>query len=126
MDRNKAKVLRDSMQEALESVSKEHGVSINIGRCTFSSDNASFKVEVSDVSGDGMVLTREANDFQVLARAYGLKPSDLGRKFLGPAGKTYRICGANPKARGFPIIAEDEKGKPYKFPAYVVSASNLF
>ena len=61
--------------------------------------------------------TEEAEYLRTHYRRYGLPPDCLGDEFKR-AGVTYRITGANPKCRRYPITAERiSDGKGFKFPA---------
>jgi len=65
MYRQNATALRESLDRAVADVAKEHGVEIVVGRGTFGTSNATFKLEVAERSEDGTVLTREAQEFQM-------------------------------------------------------------
>ena len=60
-----------------------------------------------------------AQDFKLMATAFGLKADDLGRQFQS-RGWVYTITGLKPGAPKFPIIADRIDGKSFKFPASVV------
>jgi hypothetical protein len=120
MDRQKVVAIRDALNRAAADVAKQHGVEILVGRCTFGTSNATFKLEVAEKSADGTVLTHEAQDFARYAEMFGLRKEDLGRKFVN-AGRSYTVCGLNLKAPRFPVLAKSDDGKGYKFPAEAVA-----
>jgi len=122
MERSKVKELSAAMNEALKQVEESFGVQIQIGRCSFGENNASFKVEVSEKSSDGKVITKEAEAFKRNARFYGLQADDLGREFTTPDGKTFTITGLNSRGRKYPILGSDASGKSYKFPSEMVAS----
>ena len=115
MTRQKAKDLRELIQNALNGVAGPAGVDIRVGNCRFGTD-ATFQVIVSEVAADGTVKTREADDFRMLASSYGLEPEDLGRSFRSN-GDRYTIAGLKPRSRKYPILAKRGDGKIYKFGA---------
>jgi hypothetical protein len=119
MDRQKVLAIRDALNRAVADVAKEHGVQIVVGRGTFGTSNATFKVEIAEKSAAGTVLTREAEDFSRYAEIFGLQKTDLGQKFT-VAGKTYTVHGLNPRAPKFPVLAKSDDGKGYKFSSEAV------
>jgi len=117
LDQEEMTHLRRRLQEHLDILAKELGVRIAVGLATFTANNAIFKVEVAALQEDGTAVTRQAEHFQRLARTYGLEPTDLGRTFRDGA-KVYKIVGARPRNREYPILAEEVGTRiVFKFPA---------
>lgn len=97
-------------------VKEHHGVVIKVGSARFGMNNATIKLEISDISENGEAITKEAEDFKLHCRAWGLAPADLGKTFKSPyADETYTIIGAKPRSRKFPILGKGTNGKIYKF-----------
>jgi hypothetical protein len=115
MDRTKAKAITESMRQALKQVAEQHGISIVVGGCSFSTNNVKVSVTAAEKTSDGIALTREAETFKMDAERYGLTPDDLGREFSGYQGRMFKIVGSSRKSKSYPIIVEDSDGKRYKF-----------
>lgn len=121
LDKKNLNLLRGKMSAALQAVATEFGLKIEVGSCRFNLNSAEFKVEVSTISSDGTVNSREAVAFQRNASFFGLEPTDLGRTFRS-GGETYTITGLRPNAPRFPVLAERADGRSFKFPSENVKA----
>ena len=120
---NKAscRVLRNVVEETLQEVAKEHGVCIKVGSGSFSGNNFTFKVEASVIGANGIALSKEAESFKMLAKAYNLEASDLHREFTF-RGDAYKIKGLSSRSEKFPILATKlSDGKTFKFPSDLIS-----
>jgi hypothetical protein len=123
MDRQKVKALREAMLEALKQLETDMSVEFTIDKISFNDNTASVKVEVSDVSENGEVYNKEAEDFKKFSLNYGLDPSNLGKSFCH-GGKIFVITGLSTRKRKYPIMAKEVKTeKKYKFPAQIVCNS---
>ena len=98
---------RREMLEACQSVAARHGLVVEGGdlsdvnlRHGF---NTHFRVGVP--MADGALFEPDKVLFEVMADAYGLKPSDFGRTF-STAGETFRITAINPKRPKYSISVE--------------------
>ena len=120
MDRNKAKLLREKLDEVLKAfIGPELGVSATVGRGSFTESNLTFKIEIADLVG-GVAVTKEASAFKVLAPLYGVKPEDLGRTFTF-RGEQYELTGLNSRADKFPFKAKRvSDGRGFKFGEEIV------
>lgn len=114
MDKQKAQQMRVFLEVALTGFEEHFGVAVKIGSIRYTDTNASMRLEVSEVSENGEVQSREVEDFKRFADAYGLSPEWLGEKFT-VRGKTFTITGLNTRAKKYKIRAKDEAGNPYKF-----------
>lgn len=80
-----------------------------------------LKFEFAKVAGNGEVQTNHSTDFKKLAKLYGLRPTDLGRKFV-VSGVSYQLSGLHAGNSKYPILGVNKQsGKTFKFPAAVVS-----
>lgn len=104
--------------KALEAVAEKHGLKLERKRCSYGRDElpVAFKLITVELDENGNAMDSRAKDFIKYAGAYGLSEKDFLAEFRsGP--RTFRICGFKPKARKYPILAEDVRtGKIYKFP----------
>ena len=117
MDRTKVKMLRDALEAQLQTVEEQFKVKINIGKCTYTTSNCSYKVEVADVGEGGEVKSKEVEDFRLYATSYGLNPDDLNKEF-DSSGETFEITGLSTRKRKYPILGTRVKdGRKFKFPA---------
>ena len=125
IDRSTIKLIRDRIDAALTDLADELGVTIKVGHASYSSSNVTYKVEVATESDDGTANTKDAEAFRLNAKAWGLSPDDLGKTFAVPRHPRtiYKIIGARPQSWKYPILAETQNGKVYKFPASSVKAA---
>lgn len=108
--------IRQKLQEALGPIARELGLVAELGNCKFTSGNCTFQLKLAVVGADGIVHTREREDFMRLCGRYTLEPEDFGRKFR-TGGREFTICGLLPKCRRYPILATRDDGAQVKFNA---------
>ncbi len=104
---------------ALEPLAKELAVAIDVGNCTFGANNCRFQLSIALLDSGGKAITEEADCFRNNAKLFGFEPDDLGRKFVFRR-QSYTICGLKPKSSKYPVIAQSDNGKSYKFPCRAV------
>ena len=106
----------------LERLAAETGLSITMGKITYTEHNAVFAVEAAVRGESGITMGREAEAFLVNAGRFGLEATDLGRDFEH-LGVWYRIVGMRPRSTRTPVICRCI-APPTKalmlFPAHVV------
>ena len=101
MDRKKCAVLRDKLQAVLDANPQPgHRVRLTTGR--FDDTSVTFKLEVAEISEDGLVMDAAANEFRMMAALCGLLADDLGKE-VTLNSERYKITGAKWRTR-FPII----------------------
>jgi hypothetical protein len=117
MSKATLRVLRAELDAALAPVAARNNITITTGSCSFMGGTATFKVEVATVSADGVVASREADDFKRHAIMFGVKPEDMHRE-LTHGGRVYTLTGLAVKSTKFPFLAKSKlDGKIYKLPA---------
>lgn len=121
LDRASLRDISAAIEKALAPTAEAFGLALKMGRCTFSPQNAVFKVEVAVKGDGGLAVTREVQDFRSSAHYFGLAPEDLGRAF-STGGKTFTVSGLAVRSRARPILAKASDGKTYKFPSETVVA----
>ena len=120
IDRIVVRNLRDRIQEVLDkekqfiNMSCAGDYSIHVGNATFTESNITLKVEVSLVGKNGEVKTKDAEYFKTYAILCGLQSEDLGKIFHSN-GHAYKIVGLKTNSGKYPVIAEREDGKKFKF-----------
>ena len=107
-------ILRADITAALATVAKTHGITIATGRCTYTGQTATFKLDIGTISGDGVAVTKEAESFTRNAVIFGLLPEDLGKSFVS-GGLSFVVAGLKPASTKYPILARREDGKVFKF-----------
>jgi hypothetical protein len=115
-DRKNLQALRTDIDAALKAVGDKHGISLKLGRGTFSAETATFKLELGTVSDTGVVVTKEAQDFKTYALMFGLKPEHLGQSFKDFDGHSYKVVGLKVRSPKFPVLVERADGARFKFP----------
>jgi len=100
---------------AVKPLAKELGVAIDLGSCTFGASNCRFQLKVALLDSSGKAITEDIDCFRSNAKLFGFEPDDLGKEFAYQ-GQSYTICGLRPKSRKYPVIAQSDNGKNYKFP----------
>ena len=119
-DRNSCKVLSENMMKELEKVAKKYGVHVERGRGTFTGPNFDIKVKFSTVS-DGAVQTKERQDYERFHASCGL-PGDLLDGQFVYNNKVYTVIGLKPRSKKYPVLAEREDGKVFKFGANFINS----
>ncbi len=87
----------------------------------YSKSNFTFSFSASVISEDGIVLTKEIEDFKKMAPIYGKIPSD--RLFTNVMIKDveYKIVGWRSAARNYPVLLDRiSDGAHFKFNARTV------
>jgi hypothetical protein len=108
--------VREELEQLLEPFGEKYGLQLKTGRCSFSPSNFTMKLEGSLINEDGVVQTKESEDFKNFAPLFGLDPEDLGKQFR-TGMDMYTITGLKTRAKKYPVVAVNEKGRSYKFPA---------
>lgn len=107
-------VLRAELNEVLKPLSEKHGISFDIGRMSYESDNVRFTV-TSNVVPEG-VDPQYAEDYRSLekyGRMYGLSTDDFMKVVEKPGGNI-TILGVNPKSPKYCINGMKD-GKRFRF-----------
>lgn len=109
------KQLRVRLGAVLDQFGEDNSISLELGNCSFTGDNATFKLVCSTIAEDGNVNTKESSDFKRYAEySYGLSPDAIFTTFT-IRGKQYQLVGCKPRSPKYPIIGKDENGDLYKF-----------
>lgn len=119
MDKAKAQMIREKAEAHLATLGDELGLQITIKNGKFDDGQITYQIEFAELGENGIAETKEAGDFKAYAWRWDLQPEDLGRTFEHN-GKTFTIIGAKPRATKMPILANDQAGQGYKFPAETV------
>lgn len=101
--------IRESLNEALRSVSVAHGVKLDVGTIRFTGTTFSARVEGHLATAE----SPEAAAFKRNATLLGIDPNALGQSYED-RGRTYRITGMAP--RGNRVHLERDDGKAFVSP----------
>lgn len=105
--------IRASVEAALKDIGVELGVSLQLGRGSFRSNEGHFRLNVL-ASGDGEKSVEAAN-WELYCTQYGLEVGDLG-KTIEAGGIKFKITGIMPSRPKFPILGERlSDGRKFKF-----------
>jgi hypothetical protein len=120
-NRETVQKILEECEEALKAVAERHGLNLLRKHCSYNEGEmpVAFKLVVRE--GEGSQASRDEADFKNYATLVGLEPSAFGATFRS-GGRMFKVAGLNPRAHRFPIIAEDERGKRFRFPAETVKA----
>jgi hypothetical protein len=118
------RTLSDEVIEELKELANSYNLQVGYRGASFSPTNVTIKVEFATICSDGQAKTKEVSDFEFAACRYGLKPTDIGRKFVGSNGETYKLTGLSTRAHRYPLHAiRIRDGKRFKFPPSLVIAN---
>ena len=116
MNRAMAKQLARKIEAALQPLASELGMQIRARGGSFGATAYMAKIEVSEITADGVAMTPERTAFIKEATLFGLQPEDLDAEFKANGVTVYKIVGLAPRKRKYPIVAARQPdGKLYKF-----------
>ena len=102
IDKSKLELMRKDINAALESIAKKYDVQLSVGSGTYSSTNATFKLEVATIADDGVVITKDVAALKSLGKYLGLTDTQLAHKFI-VGGKMFKIFGYISRTNKFTI-----------------------
>ena len=120
-DRNTVKNLRNDIDKALATLSKKYGIEISAGNASFTSSNVTYKVQAAVKASGGIVMTKEASDFNLYANI-NLPGFKLGQT-ISLQGKEYTIAGWKVRAQRNPVIVT-RNGKSYRVSIEMIKMYN--
>ena len=107
------KGLRNEIDEALDQVAKKYGITISAGNCTFSGNEANFKLKLNTIGEGGTVITRESQMWDLYKSRTNCSHLNVGDK-IKIQGNSYTLSGYNTRAKKAPIQITDSKGNGFK------------
>ena len=111
MDKATIEQTRTDLEADLEAFFAKRGMSVKVGRISYSDTNFTTKLSVDVGSKDDA----ERAHFDRTARFFGLKPDHYGSIFTAN-GEKFRLIDFNLGAKKYPIVAERvSNSKRYKF-----------
>ena len=122
---NKTRIvqLRSSIDEALDRVAKEYGITISAGNCSFSGNEANFKLKLNTIGDNGTVITRESQMWDLYKSRTNCSHLSIGDT-ITIQGNSYTLSGYNTRARKAPINFTDSRGNGYKCSINMLNLEN--
>tara|TARA_B100001093_G_scaffold435478_1_gene433432 strand:- start:238 stop:633 length:396 start_codon:yes stop_codon:yes gene_type:complete len=115
--------LRSSINEALDQVAKEYGITISAGNCSFSGNEANFKLKLNTIGDNGTVITRESQMWDLYKSRTNCSHLSIGDT-ITIQGNSYTLSGYNTRARKAPINFTDSRGNGYKCSINMLNLEN--
>ena len=110
---------RISFIAAMETLEVDYGIKVELGQINYSPSNATASVQISSIDGDGVVNTRQREDYLMHCSFLGLNKDWIDKEFAHN-GSIFKITGLKPKSRKYPVMAERTDGKTFKFPTDLI------
>ena len=105
--------LRNEIDKALDRVANKYGITISAGNCTFSGNEANFKLKLNTIGEGGTVITRESQMWDLYKGRTQCSHLSIGDE-IQLQGNTYILSGYNTRAKKAPIQFTDSSGRGYK------------
>lgn len=105
--------LRREIETALSQIASKNGIELSLGRMTY--DSTSFTAKVTGKTSQ--------NNIKV-ASNLNLPQDIVGRKFLHN-GQTYTVTELKAIRQNFPVVAQAQNGRLYKFTTVLVNTNLL-
>ena len=115
--------LRNEIDKALDRVAKEYGITISAGNCSFSGNEANFKLKLNTIGEGGTVITRESQMWDLYKSRTNCSHLSIGDK-ITIQGNSYTLSGYNTRARKAPINFTDSRGNGYKCSINMLNLEN--
>lgn len=115
IDKNLLTALRADINAALAAVGEKHNVQLLTGNARYSSDNATFKLEVNTIGDSGEAVSKE------LAALRAFYP-DIENKQVTLRGEQFTVVGYKTRARKNSFQIKNAAGTVYVTTASAVGA----
>ena len=118
-DREMCRAMRRAVERLLKPLAA-HGVEVSLNGGSFGEHHYHLKLTFSTLDEQGEPQREEADNFDILAGRFGLKPDDFHRNFYWKDVE-YKLVGIKPRRPRYPIVAyRVHDGRPFKFSASLV------
>lgn len=104
IDKLLLQTLRSEVNAALVEIGKKHGLNLQAGAASFTTETACFKLNVTKLTETGAVITKEMADLKLHFKSLGLNESHLDQVFT-VQGIAFRLVGFRRSARAKPFLA---------------------
>ena len=108
-------MIREALEPVLQGIGKQYGITLTVGRGAYGGETGTLKIELATLGENGEAESPAAKEFKQYADLFGLKATDLGRRFVSK-GNEFEISGLKPRNRKYPIIGTKlSDGRSFKF-----------
>ena len=107
-DKSSLRSLRQDIDGALIEIGELYGVSLTAGNASFTTSNATFKLNINLLNKEGVAETREMLDLKAF------HPEFVNKKITLFDGREAKVVGFNRRAKKFPFLVETVDTKVYK------------
>jgi hypothetical protein len=121
MDRQKAKLIGDAVEEALKSVETKYGVKLSHTRGRYGSDSLRMTLEFREPSDSGEFVDPAAKRLDDSAEFYGL-PKDIRGKTFIDRGHKYTVVGLAERSSRFPVLVDRDDERKFRYSIEIVKA----
>jgi hypothetical protein len=122
LDRNAVKSIRSELDAELASIGERLGVSLRLGGCRFSTDNATFKLELELLSETGRPISKEESYLNENYEILDVPKEWLGAKLKDESsGELYYLRGYKVRSPKRPFVIESVIGSK----KYVITKSGI-
>ena len=101
------------MEQIIKKLAKKYGITISAGNCTFSGNEANFKLKLNTIGEGGTVITRESQMWDLYKSRTNCSHLNIGDT-ITIQGNSYTLSGYNTRAKKAPIQFKDSRGNGYK------------
>ena len=115
--------LRSEIDNALNSVAKKYGITISAGNCSFSGNEANFKLKLNTIGDGGTVITRESKMWDLYKSRTNCSHLNIGDT-ITIQGNSYTLSGYNTRDKKAPIQFKDSRGNNYKCSIMMLNYEN--
>lgn len=122
-DRITCKRVGEQVTERLEQLAAELGLAIKYKGGTFGEGSFTMKIEACVIGENGIVHSKEREDFTRYAAMFDLDPAMLDQTIPMASGESFTITGLKPASEKFPVLARRTDGKTFKLTADGVRAA---
>lgn len=107
MDADKVNVLYADIIESMKAIETKHNVKMVPQGANYTHTSAIFKFELSEISENGLAMTRELQQLKMR------QPEVIGKTYL-LRGEKIKFTGYSPRAKKYPYIFETTAGEQRK------------
>ena len=113
IDRSALRCLREDINKALAPLGSKYNISIRAGNCTFTREDATFKLMAINNDSSGNPVDPEHKALMQVHGLLGLTLEDIENPVV-IQGNTYVLVGYNSRSK-YKLIMKNSSGKRFKF-----------
>ena len=115
-DKKDLAALREALDAAVKMVAEEHGINGIVKNARYERDGSmvSIGIDFTRVNANGVVETKERNDYLAYAEMEGMKTEWIDKKFSHPQHGAFSIIGYKPRSQKYPVLYNRIGKRAYK------------